>query len=120
MSDFAERLRETIEYTGLLQKEVAAKAGIKKRALDMYLGSQKSMPPADIAVQLASVLGVTVEYLVTGKMTMQSADVAQYLKFRDIIEDLPYIPGEILNPVKRMLKAIAERERGKEKYRGKN
>ncbi len=42
MSDFAERLRESIEYTGLPQKEIAAKAGIKKRALDMYLGNQKS------------------------------------------------------------------------------
>ncbi len=115
MSDFSERLRETIEYTGLLQKEVAAKAGIKKRALDMYLGSQKSMPPADIAVQIASALGVTVEYLVTGKMTIQSADITQFLKFRDVLEDLPYIPGDILEPVKGILKAIAERERRKEK-----
>lgn len=41
-------------------------AGIKKRALDMYVGSQASMPPADVAVKLAQVLDVSVEYLVTG------------------------------------------------------
>jgi len=66
MADMADRLKERISYLGLLQKEVAARAGIKKRALDMYIGSQKSMPPADIAVKLAAALGVTVEYLVTG------------------------------------------------------
>lgn len=64
---FADRLREEIEYTGMAQKEVAFKAGVKKRALDMYLGSRASMPPADVAVKLAKVLNVTVEYLVTGE-----------------------------------------------------
>jgi transcriptional regulator with XRE-family HTH domain len=53
-----------IAFRGLLHKEVAARAGIKKRALDMYLGRQHSLPPADVAVRLARVLGVTVEYLV--------------------------------------------------------
>jgi transcriptional regulator with XRE-family HTH domain len=120
MSDFSERLRNAIEYSGLLQKEVAARAGIKKRALDMYLGAQKSMPPADIAARLASAIGVTVEYLVTGKMTMHSIDVAQYLKFRDILEDLPYIPRDILEPLRTMIKAIAEQEREKKKKEGNN
>ena len=67
MSAFSERLKEEIEYKGFLQKEVAAKANIKKRALDMYLGSRASMPPADTAVKIAKVLGISVEYLVTGK-----------------------------------------------------
>ena len=49
------------------------KARIKKRALDMYLGSQSSMPPADVAVRLAKVLGVTVEYLVTGEQSETEA-----------------------------------------------
>ena len=33
----------------------------------MYLGTQGSMPPADVAVRLAKALNVTVEYLVTGE-----------------------------------------------------
>jgi transcriptional regulator with XRE-family HTH domain len=64
---FTDRLREEIDYSGLLHKEIADKAGIKKRAFDMYVGVQASMPPADIAVRIAQVLGVSVEYLVTGK-----------------------------------------------------
>ena len=54
-------------YWGITRKELAHKADIKKRALDMYLGTQESMPPADVAVRIAKALHVTVEYLVTGE-----------------------------------------------------
>lgn len=67
MTTFADRLREEIEYLGITRKELAYRADVKVRALDMYLGSQGSMPPADVAVRLAKVLNVTVEYLVTGE-----------------------------------------------------
>ncbi len=115
MSDFADRLRELIEYTGLLQKEIAAKAGIKKRALDMYLGHQKSMPPADVAVRLASALGVTVEYLVTGKMTIRDSHIAQYHKLKDIHELLLHMPKETLKSLEVIVRAIAAQEQSKEK-----
>ncbi len=67
MSSFADRLREESEYLGLSRKELAYNADIKVRALAMYLGTQGSMPPADVAVRLAKALNVTVEYLVTGE-----------------------------------------------------
>ena len=69
--DFRERLREEIEYSGLLDKEVADRAGITKRAIDSYVGSRACMPSADVAVRLARVLGCSVEYLVTGNDTRQ-------------------------------------------------
>lgn len=56
-----------IEFCGLLDKEVAAKAGITKRAIDSYVGSEACMPSAEVAVKLAKVLNTTVEYLVTGE-----------------------------------------------------
>lgn len=65
--DFRDRLREQIDFLGLLDKEVAARAGISKRAIDSYVGSRGCMPSADIAVRIAQVLGVSVEYLITGK-----------------------------------------------------
>lgn len=71
---FRERLREQIEFCGLLDKEVAAKAGITKRAIDSYVGSEACMPSAEVAVKLAKVLGVTVEYLVTGEKSENSTD----------------------------------------------
>ena len=107
MPDFAQRLRSEIEYIGLNQKEFAAKVGIKKRALDTYLGIQQSMPPADTAVKIASALGLSVEYLVTGKEYRRSVDVSSYLQFRDILDDLAVLPEEILDPIKAMIKAAA-------------
>lgn len=72
--DFRDRLREQIDFLGLLDKEVAARAGISKRAIDSYVGSRGCMPSADIAVRIAQVLGVSVEYLVTGKNNTQKKE----------------------------------------------
>ena len=68
---FKERLREQIEFRGLLDKEVAALAGISKRSLDSYVGSESCMPSAEVAVKIEKVLGVSVEYLVTGEIEKQ-------------------------------------------------
>ena len=86
--DFGDRLRAEIEYSGMLQKELAAKAGIKKRALDMYIGTQKSMPPADVAVRLAKALGVTVEYLVEGRDSSSTQD-ADDIKLKNDLKNIP-------------------------------
>ena len=113
MSEFSQRLRSEIEYIGFNQKEFAAKTGIKKRALDAYLGPQQSMPPADTAVKMASALDLSVEYLVTGKEYRQSVDISGYLRFRDLLDDLAILPEEILDLVKVMVKAAANTERKK-------
>ena len=113
MSDFQKRLRSEIEYIGLTRKEFAAKAGIKKRALDAYLGSQQSLPPVDIAVKIASALNLSVEYLATGREYRQSVDISGYLQFKDILDDLKVLSGEILDPVKAMIKTAADNERRK-------
>jgi len=113
MSDFSKRLFSEIDYIGLNRKEFAAKVGIKKRALDAYLGPQQSMPPADIAVKIASVLGISVEYLITGKEYRQSADISAYLRFKDILDDLAILPTETLEPIKAVIKSFADSERGK-------
>jgi len=64
---FRENLKQELSFKGLLVKELAAAAGVRKRALDTYLlSTNASMPPADVAVKIARALGVSVEYLVTG------------------------------------------------------
>lgn len=107
METFADRLRAEIEYSGMLQKEVAYKAGVKKRALDMYLGSQGSMPPADVAVKIAKVLNVTVEYLVTGERDSH----AKPREFSRLEDDMETLPAEISASIETMIHKIAERER---------
>ena len=57
-----------MEFADMRYKELAEKSGVPERALYNYVASKKpSMPPADVAVKIANALGVTVEYLSTGK-----------------------------------------------------
>ena len=66
--DFCTRLKEEIELSNLRYKELAEKSGVAERALYNYVATKNpSMPPADVAVKIANALGVSVEYLVTGK-----------------------------------------------------
>ena len=109
MSSFAQRLRSEIEYAGLLQKEVAFRAGIKKRALDTYLGVQASMPPADVAVRLARVLNVTVEYLVTG----ETHEEKKSQKYKGFELDMDCLPEKIVDSLKEMVHTMAKYEREK-------
>ena len=64
---FRENLREAIDFRGLGQKELAYMTNISLRSIENYLRENGSIPIADKAVQIAQALGVTVEYLVTGK-----------------------------------------------------
>ncbi|MDR2144713.1 MAG: helix-turn-helix domain-containing protein [Treponema sp.] len=66
-TNFRKNLRSELDYLGLTVKELSAKTGIAKGTLDCYLGLRSSMPPADIAVKIAGILGVSVEYLVLGE-----------------------------------------------------
>jgi len=74
---FRENLKQELTYTGMLKKELSALSGVHKRAIDTYLRTQCSMPPADAAVKIAKALGVTVEYLVTGEDSSIPKDISK-------------------------------------------
>lgn len=101
---FRENLKQELAFNELLVKELAAASGIQKRALDTYLLSEKpSMPPADVAVRIAQVLGVTVESLVTGKETGMPRDI------RLIIQRLQRLNKEDRHVVSVLINALLER-----------
>ena len=78
---FRENLKQELNSSGMLVKELAEATGVHKRALDTYLLSENaSMPPADAAVRIARALGVTVEYLVAGDDTALPQDVRQIMR----------------------------------------
>jgi transcriptional regulator with XRE-family HTH domain len=64
---FKENLKEQLNFTGMYVKELAALSGVKKQTIDSYLNVNSCMPSADAAVAIAQALGVSVEYLITGK-----------------------------------------------------
>ena len=66
---FKERLRDEIEYRGLLVKEVSAAIGISNSTFLSYIDARGVLPNVETAVKIAKYLGVTVEYLVDGDST---------------------------------------------------
>jgi len=87
-ANFKVNLRSELDYHGLTVKELSAKTGIAYGTLNCYLGVRASMPPADIAVKIANALGVTVEYLVTGKDTQNKNNLLDH-NIRSIIQIIP-------------------------------
>jgi transcriptional regulator with XRE-family HTH domain len=64
---FRDNLRETLDFLGMEQKELAAKTGLSLKTIENYVKKDSSVPSADKAVLIAQALGVTVEYLISGK-----------------------------------------------------
>ena len=62
---FWERLDSEVEKNSS-RKEIAIKAGIAANTISMW-GARRNFPTADVAVKIAESLGVSVEYLVSGK-----------------------------------------------------
>jgi len=64
---FKENLKSELQYKAMMVKELSAITGIKRHTLDNYLNTHNSIPNAEAAVKIAQALGVSVEYLVTGR-----------------------------------------------------
>jgi transcriptional regulator with XRE-family HTH domain len=67
---FRENLKAQLEFANMYVKELAALSGVKKQTIDSYLSTHNCTPSAEAAVKIARVLGVSVEYLVTGCETV--------------------------------------------------
>jgi transcriptional regulator with XRE-family HTH domain len=69
--DFRDNLRETLDFLGMEQKELAARTGLSLKTIENYVKKDSSLPTADKAVAIAQALGVTVEYLINGKKSQK-------------------------------------------------
>jgi transcriptional regulator with XRE-family HTH domain len=67
---FRENLKAQLEFANMYVKDLAALSGVKKQTIDSYLSTHNCTPSAEAAVKIAQVLGVSVEYLVTGCETV--------------------------------------------------
>lgn len=112
---FRENLKTELLFNGLLVKELAAKSGVNKKSLDKYLSENASMPSAEAAVKIARILGVSVEYLVTGEIShkfgadghktrfLASMDTKTY-EIAQVVQSLDDNDREVILTVSRALK----------------
>ena len=100
---FKDRLREEIEYQGLLVKEISAKAGISNSTFLSYIDARSVLPNVETGVKIAKALGVSVEYLVNGERPPQDPKSAA---ISDIVRDLYLLSPAQLETVKRMIHGL--------------
>ena len=103
---FKDRLREEIEYKGILIKEISAEIGISNNTFLSYINSRNVMPNVETAVKIAKVLNVSGEYLVTGE---DSLHTEKNKHLRDLIKDLSNIDEKTLLVLKTMIHALVQR-----------
>ena len=63
---FWKNVENELEYQNISRKDLAQRAGFAVSGISLGI-SNNSVPSADVAVRIAKVLNVSVEYLVTGK-----------------------------------------------------
>jgi transcriptional regulator with XRE-family HTH domain len=85
---FRDNLRETLDFLGMEQKELAAKTGLSLKTIENYVKKDSSVPAADKAVLIAQALGVTVEYLISGKKPKKPDTPAIQPKTKEAVDTI--------------------------------
>ncbi|MBQ3800283.1 MAG: helix-turn-helix transcriptional regulator [Treponema sp.] len=103
---FKDRLREEIEFRGLLIKEVSAAAGISNNTFLSYIDARGTLPNVETAVKIAKVLGVSVEYLVTGEKDVARGPGSRDIQ--DIMQDLYQLDKQQISMLKKMVHSLTQ------------
>ena len=109
---FRENLKLELDYRGIMVKELASHTGISRHTLDNYLNLRERIPTADVAVKIAKVLGVTVEYLVTGEESLPD-NTAKNQEIRELIKDYKLLSKENREMIHTFIQVINDRQKQK-------
>lgn len=95
---FKEILKDELLYKDIQSKELAAQTGISLYTINHYLAQSSNTPSAENAFKIAQALGVSVEYLMTGKNADIGADTKPAV--RELIPQLNHLADEDLSLIK--------------------
>jgi transcriptional regulator with XRE-family HTH domain len=105
-SNFRKNLRSELDFQAIRIKELSAKTGIPVASLDCYLGARATMPSADAAVKIARALGVSAEYLVTGKAAAEKPQAVLSREGRMIIQQLGNLSPDQCRAILSLIRAF--------------
>lgn len=105
IANFGKRLEECIEKAGYTNKDLTSELKISKNAIGNYKNNQ--IPNATILFELSQKIGTSMEYLLTGKITLAN-------NFTENEKDMLNIFSKI--PEREQLKCIGRLEQIAEDY----
>jgi transcriptional regulator with XRE-family HTH domain len=112
---FKENLKAELAYKDILVKELAVLSGVNRRTIDNYLREDGSMPSADAAVRIAGALGVTVEYLVTGRKRQEQNHPPLAPDPRVVLKNLESLNKRDRDIVLNLIKSLKDMEDAEKK-----
>lgn len=108
---FRENVRDEISYQGLQIKEVAAVVGISYGSFLSYVDARAVLPNVEVAVKIARALGVSVEYLVTGKDSPYQANTDSIKPYKNLIKELSQLSQEGWEKLEPLFMAMIQQEK---------
>ena len=107
---FWRNVEAELEYKNMSRKELAQKARFAVSGMSLGLANN-SMPSVDVAVRIADVLDVSVEYLVTGtdKKICQQSTSRQFFHLINVLSKLSLYD---LNTIHLLASRMLERREG--------
>lgn len=104
---FWRNVENELQYKNMTRKELAERANFAVSGMSLGI-ARDSVPNADVAVRIAEVLDVSVEYLVTGKehgiSAKQNADI-----IRRMTNDLQKLDRYDLATISILIKRVVEK-----------
>lgn len=108
---FFGRLRAAYLSSGKTVREISKASGVNKLTIDNWLGTEPTMPRALALAMVGKVLGVTVEYLVSGDEGIAANnEELQYFqkarRWRKVVERLDSLDPELAEKVTSLILAV--------------
>lgn len=104
---FNENLRSELIYNDIKVKELSYMINVPYSTVLSYIDKRSIIPNAEVAVRIAKVLNVSVEYLVTGKKDPLNPEIKeQYPLLYTTINELHLMPRPILIGIQKFIHLI--------------
>ena len=104
--NFKENLHYLMDCKGMQIKELSSATGISENTIKSYLKENSAEPKISKAVQIAEALGVSVEFLATGKDSSQNE--IHFSEFIEIVSLMKDFSSKNLRIVLALVKAIKQ------------
>ena len=108
--EFWETVENELKFQGKTKKELSANTGINLQSLHKSFERNSELSAAN-AVKIAKVLGVSVEYLVTGQdssLKRENLDLHRYREYSSLISQLDSLPENQKELVESIISKMCE------------